>query len=190
MKWPEFSAWVDGPLGLVVAMAAVIHCRRWAASAKRECNVDLMARLPRAQLSVVAVVVGILVLCWWANIALWALGLAGLGVGLIAGVLLVGASDVPLFVYAPILFFIREWAFGFPLLVLHPVTESNLETKSSKQLGVRGKVVAPLRPLGTAELNGEIVQVEAEGGVYVDSGVDVVVCGWGNGVVRVRVVEA
>src|SRR6056297_2100257 len=76
-------------------------------------------------------------------------------------------------------FLIREWAFGFPQLILHPQNHSSQTKKESGEFGELvgqiGIATSPLRPSGDADIGGVKYSVVSYDGAMIDLGSSVVV---------------
>ena len=131
-----------------------------------------------------------LTFCWFADIALWAvIGILTLAALLIA-ILLGGdlAGPTPIFLISASL--IREWAFGFPQLVLQPPADEpahrSFYNSSSQFCGKEGITVSPLRPSGEVQVDGKTMSCISENGKLIETGEKVVVAGERNGRLYVR----
>jgi hypothetical protein len=187
----HFIAIVDLPLALATVLAFILHFNAWARVNNTDTSVDLSTRLPAARIRVVCLFAVIVGLCWTADLAVWAVFAFLLAIGAVIALLTASQGGEFLLVIAAYL--IREWAFGFPQLVLHPPRQSRGAICStppgddSPLIGRSGLVAAPLRPCGKIECDGAVWPAKADDGRYVDPGTKVVVTGLQNGTFVVRV---
>jgi membrane-bound ClpP family serine protease len=84
---------------------------------------------------------------------------------------------------------VREWAFGFPELILHPPV-LEIKKDNTDLIGQRGRVVAPLRPCGEVIIEDTVITVVSEEGILIDKGAIVVITGRRNDRYCVRVAES
>ena len=189
-----FTPWIDLPLACLTLGAFVLHFNAWAKRRPAGTNVDLARRLPSARAKVIGLFAGVVLLCWLINFSLWAifalLLIAGFCLALVAGADNVDSSGA-MFVFVG--FLIREWCFGFPLIILHPQpaedNSADLKQMHQELLGKHGVALSPLRPYGEAELVGCCKSVVSETGELIDAGTSVVVSGVKNGSICVRPIE-
>lgn len=180
-----FAPIIDLPLVIITVSAFIWHFNRWALRRDVESNVDLPARLPTALLRVILLFVCILLVCWTGDLAVWALFAMLLGIGLV--VALATSGDVVggafgLFVAA---YLIREWAFGFPQLILHPPRHENTTSLQhdgkGELLGKTGITTVSLRPTGDALIDGAKYSVVSLDGGWIDAGERIEVRTYRNG---------
>ena len=132
--------------------------------------------------------VGVLTVCWLLNFAAWFLFAALFAVGVAIALLGVNVEGgfVGFFAAA---YFVREWSFGFPELILHPATNDdptlNLDP-THELVGSTGKTSSPLRPTGEAVVGDVTVSVASEDGSLIDAGTEVIVTSYRNRLLRVR----
>jgi membrane protein implicated in regulation of membrane protease activity len=184
-----FAPWIDLPLSVITLFAFLLHFNSWAHSKPADVTVDLKARLPKARFRVVSLVLASVLLCWCVNLSVWSLYALLVVFGLaISLVLSSGNGEGSGLLVLLVAYAIREWAFGFPHLVLHPPSESSMEGIQTNEdlIGESGIVESPLRPFGDATIAGRTISVVSENGQLVEAGTTVVVCGTQNGKVLVR----
>lgn len=190
-----FAPFIDFPLVTIAVFAFIWHFNRWADKRDVETTVDLLARLPTARLRVILFFVCILLVCWTGDLAVWSLFAMLLGIGLV--VALATSGDVVggafgLFVAA---YVIREWAFGFPQLILHPPRHENTTSLqhdgNGELLGKTGVTTVSLRPTGNALIDGVKYSVVSFDGGWIDAGSIIEVRTYRNGMLCVaRVPQA
>jgi hypothetical protein len=189
----HFVAMVDLPLALATVLALILHFNSWARANDADISVDLAARLAAARIRVVCLFAVIVGLCWIADFAVWAVFAFLLGIGVAIALLAGGQAAGGEFLLGWAGYLIREWAFGFPQLVLHPPEKSRMTRHGtpagddSPLIGKSGLVAAPLRPCGQIECEGAVWPARAEDGRYVDAGTTIVVTGLQSGVFLVRI---
>ena len=182
-----FAPMVDLPLVAVTLALFLWYFDRWAHRSDLETNVDVVARLGSARLRVVVLFVGVLIVCWFFDFAVWSLLAALLAVGLV--VALMGFNvDGGLIGFFVVAYLIREWSFGFPEMILHPSID-NLPISPDPMhelVGSIGKTSSSLRPTGDAIIGDATVSVASDDGCLIDAGTDVIVTSYRNGLLRVR----
>lgn len=179
-----FAPLIDIPLVSITLAFFILHFNRWAFRNDLDTSADVASRLPSARFRVIVLMVGFLFLCWLFDFAAWSIFafLAGIGlaIAIFSGWSLEGGT-VGLFGAA---LFIREWAFGFPQLVLHPpgqVIDPSPPKRQHRLIGKSGTTTSPLRPIGDACIDGTIVTVACDDGRLIESGTPVVVSCYKNG---------
>ncbi len=186
MNTIAFVPTIDVPLVVVTVAAFIWHFNHWARRRNIETNLDLSGRLPAARLRVILLFVCILALCWTINLAVWVMMAMLLGIGLV--VVLTTGGDIAggafgLFAAA---FIVREWAFGFPHLILHPPRhDSKTPSQGDGEGALLGKVgftTTSLRPSGRTLIDGVEYSVVSIDGGWVDAGTSVEVTAVRNGV--------
>lgn len=186
----HFAAAIDLPLAAATLLGFLLHFNTWAHSNTADTSVDLAIRLPAARFRVVCFFVGLVLLCWITNFAVWAVFALLLALGFAVSMLAGGEGDGGGVFLLFARYAIREWAFGFPQLVLQPPqsTEKDSDDSPSRDIlsGMRGRTVSPLRPCGEADVEGRVVPVMSDDGELLDAGKEVVVIGKRNGIFRVR----
>jgi membrane protein implicated in regulation of membrane protease activity len=189
----QFAPAIDVPLTLLVLAGFLLHSQSWARREDVDATVDLSARLPTARFRLISLFVAILGICWACNIAVWSLFAFLLGVGIVVALLFGGdveGGGIFLFFAA---YAIREWAFGFPHLVLEPPRQERMTTHGmppsddNPLIGKSGIVASPLRPCGEIECDGTVWPAKADDGQLIDAGIKVVVTGLQNGIFLVRI---
>lgn len=176
---------IDLPLFGITVVAFVWHFNRWAFRRDIDTSIDLTSVLPAARFRVVALLAAILLFCWLADFAVWAVFAFLVGIGLAVTAVTGGdlsGSGVGLWVAA---YAIREWSFGFPQFILHPETHEAETTLPSddtgKLMGKTGVTISPLRPTGEVKIDGVIYSVASANGRFVDAGQTVTVTSYRNG---------
>jgi membrane-bound ClpP family serine protease len=191
----QFAPAIDVPLTLLVLAGFLLHIRSWAQRKDIDTTVDLKARLPRARFRLILLFVAFLVFCWVCNIAVWSLFAFLFAAGVVVALLFGGDIDgagMFLFVAA---FAIREWAFGFPQLVLHPPSQIRVTTHETPPsddnplIGKSGIVASALRPCGEIECDGSVWPAKADDGKLIDAGTKIVVTGLQNRIFLVRITD-
>jgi hypothetical protein len=189
-----FTPWIDLPVAGLIAVGFVLHFNAWARNNTAQTNVDLRARLPTAKIRVLALLAVIVLGCWISNFPVWGLFAICLAVGFGFAILTGhdGSGSGFLLVFAA--YIIREWAFGFPQLILHPPSSIQRSADPSREtnelVGAHGIVLSPLRPCGVAQFGEREISVVSERGTFIDTGSTVVVSKSHNGQVCVRPIEA
>lgn len=190
----HFFAIVDLPLAVGTLLGFILHFNAWSRAKTADTTVDLSARLAVARIRVAFLFAAIVCLCWLTDFAFWAVFAILLGIGFVIAIPI--GLDVTggyfLLLYAA--YAIREWAFGFPQLILHPACETskNVQNDEPKQemTGQQGTAVSPLRPCGEAEFDGQAASVVSETGEFLDVGTAVTITGKRNGLFCVRSKES
>ena len=183
-----FSIAIDGPLIILTVVAFLVNFNLWANGDVESIDVDLPKRLPTARFRIVVFFFVLFALCWASGVAYWAILLAGLIVGAGASIAMAGTGDSGFEVLLVSAWFLREFAFGFPTLILQPPTTANKAPSrpQTKHFGVVGHTISPLRPSVEALIEGEELSVASADGSMISSGVEVEVVGEKNGLLRVR----
>lgn len=182
-----FAPLIDVPFTCVLIALFVWNFNRWAVADDVDTTVDLSQRLPMARWRVVTLFCGILAACWFLNFSAWSIFAFIMAVGF--GVaMLFGDSEG---VFAPLVtaYIIREWAFGFPQLILQPPSaEASTATTNPKNdfIGKSGITTSPLRPIGDANIDGTVLTVSSHDGSLIDEGTEVTVVAYHSGQLRVR----
>ena len=186
-----FNPVIDLPLSLLTTLAFVLHFNTWAKNLPSDINVDLQSRLPTARVRVVVLLISIVGVCWFANLSVWAiyalLLMLGLGIAM-----LMGDGDGSAIVVLFIAYLIREWAFGFPLMILNSPQEGGMKDLAEthgKLIGVHGTATTRLRPFGEASIDGQSISVVSETGELIDAGVTIIVTDVKDNRICVRSIE-
>ena len=173
-----FNPVIDLPLSLLTTLAFVLHFNAWAKNRPSDINVDLQSRLPTARVRVVVLLISIVGVCWFANLSVWAiyalLLLLGLGIAMLMG----DGGDGSGLVFIFIAFLIREWAFGFPIMILKSPQEGGMKDLAEthgKLIGVHGTATTHLRPFGEASIDGQSISVVSETGELIEAGAAIIV---------------
>jgi hypothetical protein len=181
----SFAPFVDFPLTGVVLAAFLWHFNRWARRNDIDTSINLASRLPKARLRVVALHVCILIACWYFNVAVWSILGIIFCIGLAAIFLITGDVDGAGFGLWSAACMIREWAFGFPQLILHPVVHPDCNGShgfpTDDLVGKTGITISPIRPTGDAEIEGTKYSVASDDGQWIDAGIPIRVKTWRNG---------
>ncbi len=184
----HFHPWLDLPIAVAMTMGMLLHIQQWIKRPEPEVTVDLRQRLPRARWRILGFFVALCLIGWLANLAVWAIVGFVFLCSFIVTILLTpeqGVSFAGSYVYL-----LREWAFGFPLFILHTGKESTGPSTSQQRLahvlGRTGVVVSPLRPCGDVEINDQLYQATSEDGLFVDTGTRVLISGTRNGQLLTR----
>lgn len=170
-----FTPFIDLPLVALFALAFICYINEWAHRHDQGSRLSVTARLPVARLRIAQLFAGVLLLCWSLNLAVWFVCALLLGFGFaVAVVLSMTTESVGHFLSWGTVYLIREWAFGFPELVLQPpIRDSGSTTHSGNLTALVGKVgvtTSPLRPIGDAEFEGVKHSVVSEDQEWVDAG--------------------
>ena len=183
----SFTAKVDVALVIITLAAFLINYESWARNA--DVDADLVRRLPKARMLTIALFAVVFFACWFANISLLLILIVVLLLGLILATLLPPAgSEAGCGVFLLGACLIREWAFGFPQLILNPPAfEPADELKVS--VGMKGKTLSPLRPWGEVEVDGERYSATSDNGKMLAADIDVVVTGHRNGGLTVHLID-
>ncbi len=173
-----FNPFIDLPLSFLTIVAFVLHFNTWAKNRPADINVDLQSRLPTARVRVVGLLIAIVGVCWFTNLSVWAiyalLLILGLGIAMLMGD---GGDDSALVVLF-IAYLIREWAFGFPLMILNSPQDGGMKDLAETHgnlIGVHGTAATHLRPFGEAEIEGQAISVVSETGELIEAGAAVIV---------------
>jgi len=181
----SFAPLIDIPLVGITLAVFIRHFNRWALRKDVDTSFNLASRLPRARIRVIAFFACILLVCWYGNLAVWSIVALLLGVGLVLVLLFGGALDGSAFGLLFAAYMIREWAFGFPQLILQPTTGQQCdharETLCDDLIGQTGFTLSPIRPTGDVEINGVRYSVASDDGQLLDAGVTVKVTSRRNG---------
>ncbi len=187
----HFNALVDLPLAAATLIGFFAYFQAWTHTDDVDITVDLSSRLPKACFRVTCLIAVIVAVCWVIGFAVWAIFAFLVAIGLALGALSLadvsGGGIIPPVLTAHA---IREWAFGFPQLVLHPPGEKRTGAQQGEPndelVGRQGATVSPLRPCGEAIFDGKRLSVISESGEFLDVGTDVAVVGRRSGQVCVR----
>ena len=184
----HFSPWIDLPLAGLVMGCFLINAWLWSKSDNSELGFDLKERLPKALVRISLFFIGLTAFCWLTNIGFWAisagLAIAGVGVSIIAG----NTSFAPEIMFVATAGVLREWAFGFPNLILttRDRTASQKSTETHELEGVAGVTISQLRPSGYIRIGKQEFSAVSDNGTLIEKGIEVVVVSAQNGRTRVR----
>lgn len=172
MNTITFAPIVDIPLVAITLIAFICHFGSWAFRGDIETNLDVRSQLHSARVRVLLLFVCLLFLCWLFDLAVWAVFAVVLGMSLI--VAMAGGEEFALVGAA---YFIREWAFGFPQLILraprHEIKSSPRREEHERLLGRTGITASSLRPTGDAIIEGVKYSVVSYDGGWIDAGVKI-----------------
>ncbi len=189
----RFAAEIDIPLVVLTLVAFLVHFECWAKHTDVDTNANLRERLPKARLLVIGFFCALLAVCWSSSIAFWAILVLGFGIGVVLSLMLGGTHELGLGILLFAAYLIREWAFGFPQLLLQPPNSSPTRvaqtTLSEELVGATGKTLSPLRPCGEAEIDGKVCSVMSADSSLIDSEAKIVVTGKRNGTICVRLLD-
>lgn len=173
-----FNPLIDLPLSFLTILAFVLHFNTWAKNRPSDIHVDLQSRLKTARVRVVILLIVIVGLGWLSNLAVWTiyalLLILGLGIAMLMG----DGGDESALVVLFVAYLIREWAFGFPLMILNSPQDRGLRSLADTHgnlVGVHGTALTPLRPFGEAEIDGKSISVVSEMGEMIDAGAAILV---------------
>lgn len=180
-----FMPLVDIPLAGIVLATFILHFNKWSRRRNSDTTVDLASRLPKARVRVVVLLICALILCWGLDASFWSLCAMLLILGLALVGTLGGKIEGGAFGFFAVAYLIREWAFGFPQLILHPEQQASRSADEHNDLesliGQSGSTISPLRPAGDAEIGGAKYSVVAYDGDMIDLGEKVIVRAYRNG---------
>lgn len=182
MNSVSFFPLVDIPLIVITVAAYLWHINRWAYRTDIETSLDLPSGLPKARRRIVFLFVGLGVLCWLLDFAVWSLYACILLIDLLLAAISNGGGPAGLFF---IVYIVREWAFGFPQIILHPPRPTPLEmAKGNLERPLIGKIGVTktmLRPSGIAIIDGKEQSVVSATGELLKAETHVKVTGYQNG---------
>ncbi|MEM7558801.1 MAG: hypothetical protein AAF394_06730 [Planctomycetota bacterium] len=112
-----FSFYVDIPLAIALLVGFLINARYWASSGDSETNVDLLSRLPTAQYRFTSFFTLVVTACWFSDVSVFTFVLAAIFLGSIGSVVFEAQGAGGLFPFTAT-DLLREWAFGYPRLIL------------------------------------------------------------------------
>ena len=180
-----FAPLIDFPLAGVTAATFIWHFNRWALRRDIDTAIDISTRLPTARYRVILLFASLLLLCWFLDLAFWSIFALLLGIGLVIAVVFGGDIQGSAFGLWAAAYLIREWAFGFPQLILHPQPHDSRVSVRHETLeillGKTGVTISPLRPTGDAEIDGLKHSVVSYDGGLLDPGTKVTVMSYRNG---------
>ena len=189
MKTLSFTWHYDLPFLLVVAALLVGYFHHWSKNAELDSNADLVGRFPTASTKVVILLALVCFVCWAGNFPFWGLFVVLLSLGLVASMILGGQVDGSLIGLFGVVVMLREWAFGFPSLILDPknrvIDSSSATSENSPLVGKTGVALSPLRPMGDIEIEGKVLSASSDTGQLIDAGANVTIVGVRNGQPRV-----
>lgn len=181
----RFSPLIDVPLVALTVAGFLWHFRTWVKVSDVAAEVDLATRLPTARSRVVALFTTLLLVCWFANVAVWLFYALLLGAGLVAMVVTGDDAMGGGFGLLLVGYVIREWCFDCPHVVLQPPKPGKAPAlEDPVQIGLTGKqgvTTCPCNPFGEVRIDGVKVAVSSFDGRLIDVGVRVVVNSYRNG---------
>jgi hypothetical protein len=116
----RFSPLIDVPLVVLTVAGFLRHFHKWAKTSDVAAEVDLATRLPKARSRVVVLFATLLLVCLFANVAVWLFYSLLLGAGLVVMVVTGGDAMGGDFGLLLVGYVIREWCFDCPHMVLQP----------------------------------------------------------------------
>jgi len=180
-----FAPLIDVPLVVSTVGLFIRHFNGWVRSNAMDANIDLAARLPMARRRVVVLFVAVLLLCWLANLAVWSLFAVLFGLGIAIAVVAGGDVLGGEITLGGAAYLIREWAFGFPEMILEPpdpfTPTHSSHCKDGELLGKSGFATVPIRPTGPAEIENMQVSVSSADGRLIEAGTEITVIAYRNG---------
>lgn len=189
METFQFSLIFDLPLTVLVLLCFLANAWIWAKSDDPEKPGDIEARLPKAIIRYSLFFLGLLAFCWYVNLGVWPIFLTLLVIGLFFSAI-AGNSLAPEFMFIATAGVLREWAFGFPHLILTPNTQSHPSKSNESQVndlvGARAVTISPLRPAGEIRVNDEEFAAISDDGTLIEKGSEVVIVAIQNSRARVR----
>ena len=189
METLSFTWHYDLPLLLAVAALLVWCFHYWSQNTELDSNADLAGRFPLASTKAIVLLALVCFACWTGNFPFWGIFAALLTLGLVVSIVLGGQVDGSLFGLFGLVVMLREWAFGFPSLILDPknrvIDSSSSTSENSPLLGRTGVALSPLRPMGDIEIEGEVLSASSDNGQLIDTGTNVTVTCIRNGQPRV-----
>lgn len=187
-----FNPVIDLPLSFLTTLAFVLHFNSWAKNRPSDISVDLQSRLSSARIRVIVLLTAIVGVCWFTNLSVWAiyalLLILGLGIAMLMG----DGGDGSGLIFVFIAYLIREWAFGFPLMILNSPQDGgmrDLAETHGKLIGVHGIATTHLRPYGEAEIDGQSMSVVSETGELIEAGAAIIVTDVKGNRICVRSIE-
>lgn len=184
-----FAPIVDVPLVTITVIAFIRHFNHWAFRRDIETTLDIPSRLHAARLRVLLLFICLLFLCWFVDLAVWAIFAMVLGIGLIVAMAAGGEAADGEFALIGAAYIIREWAFGFPQLILYPprheLRSSGGHEEHERLFGRMGVTTSSLRPTGDALIDGVKYSVVSYDGGWIDVGVKIEVTNCRSGLLCV-----
>jgi membrane-bound ClpP family serine protease len=192
MHLPHFSSLVDVPLAISIYVLSVFGTVIWLRRAKPANDRLTKVTEVRVATRILIVLLSILVPCYLIDFAFW--GAATFVVALLIFGSFVGGEPGGV-IAGPVVIaalFVREYVLGFPDLILHP--EAAHETAPQEVLidplvGQQAITVSVLRPFGSIEFEGRVLQAVSDTGDFVDSNTTVFIRSSRNGVYSVEVIS-
>lgn len=189
METFSFTPYYDLPLLLMVTTLLVWHFHYWSHNTELDSNADLVARFPLASTKAVVLLVVACFLCWATNFAFWGIFALLLVFGIVISIALGGDAEGSVIGLIGPAILLREWAFGFPQLILDPkkrtVESSPVTPENAALVGKKGIALSPLRPMGDIDIGGEKLSATSDNGQLIDAGTNVTVIEHRNGQPRV-----
>ena len=189
MEQIAFSPIRDILLTIALLAGFLLNYRFWVRTGSAESGIDLSPRLPQAYLRTTLFFTTILVVCWLANMTF----LVPLGILFLAGIVFsigFGNTLSGEFFFVATALLLREWAFGFPNLILSPKVRESKPREQHELVGAIGTTTSELRPAGYARINDKEIPAISANGKQVDAETKIVVTDFKNGHVHVRAPES
>ena len=179
---------IDFPLIGVLLAGFMVNSWLWAKS-ENETGVDLLSRLPGALIRIFLFFLGLLLFCWFFNIGVWAVAAALIVAGVVVTIFAGGHNFAPEMIFVATAEMLREWAFGFPNLILSAPTRSPARPsqESHELVGTLGMTTSELRPIGEIKINSNEHTAISDSGTFIEAGTEVVVVAVKDGRARVKV---
>ncbi|MEO1615172.1 MAG: NfeD family protein [Planctomycetota bacterium] len=178
MNWIWFSIQIDAPVAFALLCLSLVQAQFWARSRNVDTSLDLVTKLPQARFRYVLFFVSLFAGCWFIGVSIACLmvilWISGIVVAFLAG----GDVGTRGGLHNFAAYLIREWAFGFPQMILHPHLQESTSAATQSASPLAGKtatVTSVLRPVGEVEIEGERYAARSESGRYIDEGEHVVV---------------
>ncbi len=192
MHLPHFYSTVDVPLAVSIYVLSVFGTVIWLRRAKTE-NVRLTKVTEvRVASRILIVLLSILVPCYLIDFAFW--GAATLVLALLIFGSFVGGEPGGV-IAGPVVIaalFVREYVLGFPDLILHP--EAAHKTAPQELLidplvGQQAITVSVLRPFGSIEFDGRVLQAVSDTRDFIDTNSSVFIRSSRDGVYSVEIIS-
>lgn len=189
---PHFSSIVDIPLAISIYVLSVFGTAIWM---RREKLVnDRLSNVTEVRVAsrILIVLLSILVPCYLIDFAFW--GAATFIIALFIFGSLVGGEPGGV-IAGPVVIaalFVREFVLGFPDLILHPETANNADPAVvliDPLIGQHAITVLALRPFGSIEVEGRVLQAVSDSGDFIDADTTVCIRSSRNGIFSVEMIS-